>query len=107
LRGDGDADCGRSRPFGALCELQSTLQAAARQKDGERFQAFRMEDRDDEGDERQVVVVVDALLKLERETINGLRPYYEYFGMTPSSRARIQVPKKAEEPVSKWAGALK
>lgn len=95
------------RPFGTLCELQSTMQAVAKQKDGERFQAFKLESRDDDGDDREVVVVVDALLKVERETANGLRPYYEHFGMTPSSRARIQVPKKDEEPVSKWAGALK
>jgi hypothetical protein len=47
-------------------------------------------------------------VRLERELANTMRPYYEYFGMTPSSRARISVPKKTEEePQSKWAGALK
>ena len=45
--------------------------------------------------------------KLERETATALRPYYALFGLEPVSRARIQVPKKVEEPVSKWAGALK
>jgi hypothetical protein len=29
------------------------------------------------------------------------------FGLEPVSRARISVPKKPDEPVSKWAGALK
>jgi hypothetical protein len=46
-------------------------------------------------------------VKLERETANALRPYYALFGLEPVSRARISVPKKAEEPVSKWAGQLK
>jgi phage terminase small subunit len=72
------------RPFAALCELQATFIQTVKAKGKDKFDA-----------------------RLERETANAMRPYFEYFGMTPSSRARIQVPKKAEEPVSKWAGALK
>jgi hypothetical protein len=38
----------------------------------------------------------------------ALRPWVALFGLEPVSRARISVPKKAvDEPVSKWAGALK
>ena len=72
---------GDVRPFACLCELQATFTAAALAKGTEKFDA-----------------------RLERETANALRPYYEYFGMTPSARARLSVPKKADEPQSKWAG---
>lgn len=70
------------RAFAGLCELQATFTAEARLKDlaPDKFSA-----------------------RLERETAVALRPYYEYFGMTPSSRTRLTVPKKAE-PESKWAG---
>lgn len=44
-----------------------------------------------------------AELDLARE----LRPYSALFGLEPVSRARISIPKKEAEPVSKWAGALK
>jgi len=71
-------------PFRQLCELQATSDANARTKG---------------------TAVFDV--RLERETANVMRPYYEYFGLTPASRARISVPKQAEAPVSKWAGALK
>lgn len=74
------------RPFAALCELQATFTACAQLKD---------------------TAPSNFSAKLERETATALRPFYEYFGMTPSARARISVPKRAEEPQSKWAGALK
>lgn len=73
------------RAFTKLCELEATFVQATRGKD-------------QPGWEQQ---------RLERETATSLRPYYDFFGMTPSSRARIQVPKQAEAPVSKWAGVLK
>lgn len=81
--------------FAALCELQATLHQASRQKDGDGFQVFS-----ETGN-------VHGAIRLERETATALRPFYDYFGMTPSGRARLTVPKKADEPVSKWAGALK
>ena len=91
------------RSFAGLCELSATMQQASAAKDGRAL--FRLEqDRDDEA---QMAVVIDATLKLERETANALRPYYEYFGLTPSSRARLSVPKTTDEPKSKWAGILK
>jgi phage terminase small subunit len=91
------------RAFASLCELQSTMQQTSAAKDGREL--FRLQPEKD--DESRVEVVIDSILRLERETATALRPYYDYFGMTPSSRARIQVPKKAEAPESKWAGALK
>jgi hypothetical protein len=91
------------RAFASLCELQSTMQQTSAAKDGREL--FRLQSEKD--DESRMEIVVDAILRLERETATALRPYYDYFGMTPSSRARIQVPKKAETPEGKWAGALK
>lgn len=38
-------------------------------------------------------------------TANSLKAYFDYFGMTPSGRSRIRIP-KAEGPVSKWAGVI-
>jgi hypothetical protein len=70
--------------FRTLCELQATFDANTATKGSAVFD-----------------------VKLERETANALRPYYALFGLEPVSRARISVPKKAEEPVSKWAGQLK
>ena len=44
----------------------------------------------------------------ELDLARELRPYSALFGLEPVSRARISVPKKpVDEPVSKWAGALK
>lgn len=42
--------------------------------------------------------------KEERDAATALKSYYDFFGMTPSGRSRIRVPKQAEAPVSKWAG---
>lgn len=74
------------RVFATLCELQAAFSANARLKD---------------------LSPGSFDQKVELELANRLRPFYEYFGMTPSARARISVPKKAEEPQSKWAGVLK
>lgn len=91
------------RPFGTLCELQSTLNQASSQKDAPGFAPFTVSD-DYNG---APTVKIHAAIKLERETATAIRPYYALFGLEPVSRARISVPKQAEEPVSKWAGALK
>jgi len=73
------------RPFVTLCELQATFSANTATKG---------------------TAVFDV--RLERDTAVALRPYYALFGLEPVSRARIVVVKaKPDEPVSKWAGALK
>jgi P27 family predicted phage terminase small subunit len=90
------------RPFARLCELEATAQEASSQKNAPGFAMFTVSD-DYNGAPK---VGVHAAIKVERETSLALKSYYEYFGMTASSRARIQV-KKPEAPVSKWAGALK
>jgi hypothetical protein len=72
------------RPFGMLCELQATADANSKVKG---------------------TAVFDV--RLERDTAVAIRPYYALFGLEPVSRARISVPKQAEAPTSKWAGALK
>lgn len=89
--------------FVRLCELQATAEAASAQKDAPGFAIFLYTTMvDSAGNEHQQVKVHPAI-KIEGETAVKLRPYYDYFGMTPSGRARIHVP-KPEQPVSKWAG---
>lgn len=83
--------------FGTLCELVATLHMASSQKDAEGFGPFTVSD-DFNG---VPTVKVHAALKLERETANALRPYYEKFGLEPVGRARISVPTQ-DEPQSKW-----
>jgi P27 family predicted phage terminase small subunit len=88
------------RVFATMCELQSTLQQASALKDSKGCQVFTADkDSDEDG---QLVLVVDASLKLERDTAVALRPFYALFGLEPVSRARIRVPKD-KQPVSKWA----
>ena len=91
------------RAFATLCELQSTMQQAAASKDGRRL--FSLQPQDGTDADSPMEIVIDAALKLERETAAALRPYYELFGLTPVARARISVP-KGQAPVSKWAGVL-
>jgi phage terminase small subunit len=70
------------KAFAAYCEVQASFTANALRKDSdpERFSAH-----------------------VESDLANKLRPYFEYFGMTASGRARLAAP-KAEQPASKWAG---
>lgn len=76
------------RVFRTLCELQVTLDEAAKMRTDPDSAAVG--------------------IRLQREFASIIRPYYALFGLEPVSRARIAVPKKAvEEPQSKWAGALK
>jgi len=89
------------RAFATLCEMQATFQRAASQKEAGAFDLAR----EDEDVPNRLVVVIDAVLRLERDTAAGLRPFYELFGLTPVARARISVPKQPEK-ASKWAGVL-
>lgn len=89
-----------AKAFATLCELQATLDMASAQKDADGFAPFTVgTDYND-----APVVKIHAALKLERETASALRPYYEKFGLEPSGRARISLPKQAE-PASKWGAA--
>jgi len=72
------------RPFKTLCEMQDQFDAIVRTKGTEEFR-----------------------LRQFLDTACQLRPYYALFGLEPVSRARIQVRKPKDEPVSKWAGVLK
>jgi hypothetical protein len=69
-----------ARAFAMLCQLQATANDNELLRGTSEFNA-----------------------RLERDTAATIRPYYEYFGLTPASRARISVP-KPQEPASKWAG---
>jgi len=91
------------RVFATLCELQSTLQMASASKDGKALLSLAREGEDSP----TLTVTIDAVLRLERDTANALRPYYALFGLEPVSRARIQVAKDDDKPESKWAGVLK
>jgi phage terminase small subunit len=73
------------RPFAAMCELQASFTANAMRKDTDP-EHFRY--------------------SVESDLSTKLRPFYEYFGMTPSARARLAVPQPKDAPVSKWAGAV-
>ena len=91
--------------FAEYCELQATARMASAEKSEPGFSIFlHTTTVDSAGNEHQNVKVHPAI-KIEGDVAVKLRPYYEYFGMTPSSRARLVV-KKNEEPKSKWAGVL-
>ncbi len=93
--------------FLELCALQVTSRKAQAEKARDGFSIFLQTSTvDSAGNEHQNVKIHPAI-KLEGETANKLRPYYDYFGMTPSGRARLTVPKTDEAPASKWAGVLK
>jgi hypothetical protein len=81
------------RPFARLCELQADLDLACAMKDAPEFGLF--------------TAGLHAAVKLEKDLSPVIRPYYALFGLEPVSRARIAVPKKPDEPASKWAGILK
>jgi P27 family predicted phage terminase small subunit len=98
----GTLTCADVPAFARLCELQATAEAASGQKDRPGFSIFLHTTMvDSAGNEHQQVKVHPAI-RIEGETAQKLRPYYDYFGMTPSGRARLSV-KKADVPVSKWA----
>ncbi len=67
------------RAFATMCELIALFQMNAKK------------------DEPSPTVAVNAA--------NSLKAYFDYFGLNPSGRSRIKVP-KPEAPVSKWAGVL-
>ena len=84
--------------FKTLCELQATLDLASSHKNAPGFAPFTLSE-DYNGAPK---MGLHAAIKLEKEFATVIRPYYDYFGMTPFGRAKIRLPKKAE-PVSKWA----
>lgn len=90
------------RPFSRLCELQADLDKACESKDAPEFALFTLSE-DYNGAPK---MGLHAAIKLEKELSPVIRPFYELFGLSSVARARIQVPKKAEAPASKWAGAL-
>jgi P27 family predicted phage terminase small subunit len=51
--------------------------------------------------------VVSPYMRIANNALTQMRGLLVEFGMTPSSRARIHVPKKEKPVVSKWAGAFK
>ncbi len=83
------------RAFATLCELESTRVAASPRKTEEGWAVYA--------------------LRVERDTARALLPYFEMFGLTPGSRARLHIPN--EQPATsrldkfrntnRWAGALK
>lgn len=89
--------------FATLCELQADMDLARKSKDAPEFAPFTVSE-DYNGAPK---MGVHGAVKLEKELAPIIRPYYALFGLEPVSRARLSVPKLAEEPASKWAGALK
>lgn len=93
--------------FVRYCEIQATADASAAQKAEPGFTMFLHTTMVDSAGNEHQNVKVHPVIKIELETSVKLRPFYEYFGMCPSGRARLHIPKPKDEPVSKWAGALK
>jgi phage terminase small subunit len=93
------------KAFATFCELQATLELASASKGNPTFQPFRAQPEDASDPASRMEIVIDAVLKLERDTAAALRPYYEKFGLEPVGRARISV-QKPQAPKSKWEGAL-
>lgn len=90
--------------FATLCELRATLDLATAEKGRDGFSVFMFSTVvDGAGNERPKVEEHPAI-RLERNTAGALRPFYEKFGLEPSGRARIAVPKA--EPETKWAELL-
>lgn len=89
------------RAFVTMCELQATLQAASAMKDQDGREWFTTKREKPNDAQSDYIVVVDSVLKLERDTAMAVRPFYALFGLEPISRAKIRVPQEA--PVSKWA----
>lgn len=103
----GTLTTGDVKAFGTYCELQATFTRATREKARPGFTPFLHTTMvDSAGNEHQNIKEHPAI-RQERDTAAAMRPYYEKFGLEPVGRARIQVPKSADEPASKWAGALK
>lgn len=86
--------------FKTLCELQATIDMASAQKDAPEFAPFTVSD-DYNGAPK---MGLHAAIKLEKDYAPVIRPYYDYFGLNPTGRAKVSVPKT--EPVSKWAGII-
>lgn len=84
--------------FKTLCELQATLDMAARVKDEPGFVPLTVSE-DAAG---AVKVTIHGAARLELQIAPVIRPYYEKFGLEPVGRARIRIGGGA--PASKWAG---
>jgi P27 family predicted phage terminase small subunit len=83
-------------PFKLLCELQASLDLAARAKDAAEFEGFPV------GEDGEGGAAVHPALLLEVKLAPVIRAYYEKFGLEPVGRARVAAAPAA--PVSKWAG---
>lgn len=93
--------------FTTLCELQATLDAACAVKMEPGFGVVSiMYAMDREGKAYVTGEKIHPAIKLEGETAAKIRAYYDYFGLTPSGRARLQVGQAQEAAPSKWEGAL-
>ncbi len=89
------------KSFATFCELQATLELASKAKADRSADVMRAELEDASDKESPYVIVVDAVLKLERDSASALRPFYEKFGLEPVGRARISVP-KSKAPENSW-----
>jgi P27 family predicted phage terminase small subunit len=53
---------------------------------------------------KEAVPIVSPYVKIAHNALLHMRALLTEFGMTPSSRARVHVPKADQPAVSKWAG---
>ena len=88
------------RPFAAFCELQASLEGISKAKadaSGGYVTVVR-----DEADGDRYVLVVDAVLKAERDAAVACLRFYALFGFEPAARGRLVVGAPAAPVQSKW-----
>ena len=83
--------------FRSLCELQASLDLVCLEKEAPGFSPVIVSVNREGGP----TTAIHAATRAEIALTAALRPYYERFGMDPSSRSRITV--SAPVPESKWA----
>ena len=88
--------------FQILCELRATAMLIARVKGEPDFTPLVVEATVDADGGTHVKHRENQILKMEKQNAAATRPYLDMFGLTPSSRPRLRVPKKADAPKSKW-----
>ncbi len=90
------ADC---EAFKNLCELQATLDHVSVAKAAPGYSPIVVTENSD----GYVQTAIHAVTRLELQATAAIRPYFERFGLDPSSRSRFSI--ATAKPASKW-GAL-
>ena len=82
------------------CQLYSNWVAIQAEKKAPEFRLLMLKVTVDGAGNEHIEAKQNPLLIMERQTLQMIRAFCSEFGMTPSSRARLQVPGKEEK--SPW-----